>query len=145
MVPSQSGLGISRREFRRVYEDAGILCHGGSPVAEYSKGYETWRCNTPFGSPLDVELELAGQLGDDDVVYSRLFIYDPDTNGPLAAVHTALFLQSTLPSWPSSLEWVDTHMLDALDGQHRSVDHGNAVLTIQWVEGPVFVIQVRSR
>ena len=114
-------------------------------MAEYGKGYETWRCDTPLGSPLDVELELAGQLWDDDVVYSRLFIYEPNKDGSVAAVHAALFLQSALPRWPDSIEWVDTHMLDAVDGQLRSVSHGDSVLTIQWSEGPLFVIQVRGR
>ena len=145
VVTSPAGLGISRDEFRAIYEDVGLTCTGGSPVAEYSKGYETWRCETPLASPLNVELEVAGQLIDDDVVYSRLFIHNPDKNGPVAALHTGLFLQSTLPRWSGSLEWVDAHMLDALDGKPRTTSHGDSFITIMWIDGPTFVVQVRGR
>ena len=128
-----------------MYEDVGVLCHGGTQVAEFSRGYETWRCGSRADSALDVDLELAGRLWDDDVVYSRLFIHDPDKNSPVAAVHTALFLQLALPRWPDSLGWVEANMSDAMDGRPRQVIQGESVLTIMWADGSTFVIQVRSR
>ena len=149
VTPEPVGLGVSRRNFWKTYEDAGIICHGGSPVAAYSNdnGYETWICDSPFGAAVDVKLELAGMLWDDDVVYARLTIYDPDDNGQLSAVHTLLFLQSAIPSWTDGLDWVDSHMIDALDGNPRTVTHRDAVVTIQWLKGSslAFVIEVEAR
>ena len=45
----QPGLGASRRELRRIYEeDLRITCSGGVPIADYipSDGYETWTCHS---------------------------------------------------------------------------------------------------
>ena len=147
-APRSSGLGVSRRALRSIYEDdLRILCHGGSPIAGYSRGFETWRCTSSLGSPVGMKVEIVGPLWDDEVVFVRLTVYDPHDNGQATALHVALFLQSTVPGWAESLEWVDDNMLEAVDGDVRTATHGDTDLTLQWLRGTrvEFILEVETQ
>ena len=121
IAPRSSSLGVSRMEFRSIYEeDAGIICTGGLPVGGYGRGYETWICDAPLSSPVDMKLELVGPLWDDEVVYARLTIYDPDDHDQASALHTLLFLQSAAPDWSDGLQWVNESMHDGCAGRQPS-------------------------
>lgn len=93
-----------------------------------------------------MKLELVGPLWDDEVVYTRLTIYDPDDHDEASALHTLLFLQSAFPSWADGLEWVASNNLAALD-RPRSITRGDSVLTIQWVPGTrlEFILEVEAK
>ena len=147
-TPEPVGLGVSRRDFWGTYEDAGIICHGGSDVAGYSYkngGYETWICDG--GADARVKIELAGLLWDDDVLFARLTIYDPGYHAD-SAMHALFFLENAVPEWrDDAFLWVSDHTEDASDGKPVSVTHGDAMLTMQWVQGTQveFILTVEAR
>ena len=146
VAPRSSGLGVSRRSLRDFYEnDLDFDCIGGIEIRGYGRGYETWKCYSHFSSSVDVDLEIIGALTTDNVIDSRLIVYNPHDDGLATATHTALFLSNVVPRWEGSLDWVDNNILSAVDGELRSITNGDTVLTMQFVAGaPVeFILGVK--
>ena len=141
-----SSWGVSRSALREFYEDTlDFECISGVDIRGFGEGSVTWKCYSPIASALNIDVEIIGPLGSDEVIDTRMIVYNPHLDGDLAAAQTALFLRNAAPQWTGAFEWVDGNLLDATDGKIRSFAHGNNRLTMQWISGSPaeFVLHIR--
>ena len=136
------GLGVSRSELLRVYDDdLGFGC-----LSYTEDGQENVVCTAPSADySISVTVDFSGPSASDEVVEASFSLFNPSDDENESVLQIAIFLNQAASQLTGVSDWVGNNLVASLDGEARVFSKSGNRLTLQTFGGGTSYVEIYMR